>query len=162
MSDGEGLRSSNAPRKILRKKTRSLQLSSATQSTISAFLENDASGLSDSSFDFNMPSTTDSAGPTSSAPGTSTSVVAVLVPMSSGLSSSVAHLSPPAASSSVLVTSAELPGLGAPSVSISRRASIARLQSCSRPFSASSMEILPGSLVSVQDSSGQYDYHGGR
>ncbi|KAG6952510.1 hypothetical protein JG688_00013250 [Phytophthora aleatoria] len=65
MSDGEGLRSPMPSRRTRRKKTRRLQLSSATQPAISAFSEDDATGLSDSTYEFEMPSTSDSAGPAS-------------------------------------------------------------------------------------------------
>ncbi|KAG6948359.1 hypothetical protein JG687_00015525, partial [Phytophthora cactorum] len=68
MSDGEGLRSPKPSRRTRRKKTHRLQLSSATQPAIYAFSEDDATGFSDSTYEFEMPSTSDSAGPASWAP----------------------------------------------------------------------------------------------
>ncbi|KAG6943804.1 hypothetical protein JG688_00017423 [Phytophthora aleatoria] len=68
MSDGDGLRSAKTSRRTWRKKTRRLQLSLATQSVISAFSEDDATGLSDSAYEFEVPSTSAPAGPASSAP----------------------------------------------------------------------------------------------
>ncbi|KAG3108126.1 hypothetical protein PI125_g12112 [Phytophthora idaei] len=55
MSDGEVLCSPKTSRRTRQKKTCRLRLSSTTQSAISAFSENDTTGLSDWPYEFEMP-----------------------------------------------------------------------------------------------------------
>ncbi|KAG3234991.1 hypothetical protein PI124_g19974 [Phytophthora idaei] len=103
MSDGEGLHSVKASRRTRRRKTRRLQLSSATRPTISAFSENNATGLSDSAYEFEVHSTSDSAGPVNSAPDAIVS--AAIGAASMTVSGGTVQTTPAVTPSSVLVVS---------------------------------------------------------
>ncbi|KAG3013006.1 hypothetical protein PC120_g13526 [Phytophthora cactorum] len=103
LSDGESLRSSKTSRRTRRNKTRRLQLSSVTQPTISAFSEDDATSLSDSAYEFEMPSASDSAGPANSTLDAIFS--AAVETTSTTMSSTTDQTTSPATPNSVLVTS---------------------------------------------------------